>query len=530
MPTIRMMDLLLSPGSAPDSPARSRNVTPRRRLTFLVMLLALATTMIGFNPGTSAAASGPASFTITGKGWGHGVGMSQWGARGRAANKGETFRQILAHYYQGSSVVAGSISNEVRVLTASDAATVTLKVTTATPIGTTTAPAGSTITITRSGTALSVSGAVTTQLAAPLAIPLSPTANRVTVTVPGRSATTYEYGTLRVDTGSASGMRVIVRSLTMQQYLYGLGEMPMSWPVEALKSQIVAARTFAQKQINVRRGKAAYADFDLNAAMDGAYTGTTHTGTSYFTSNWKPAVDATNALVITHGGGLIDATFSASSGGYTANSETVWVASLPYLRSVSDPDDLTGGNPNANWSVTLTAAELGSWFGVGTMTSMTVTGVIPASKHLDKTDIRLVGTTGSKTVKGAAFRSTINARAGAARTLKSTLFSIAGSTPAPGTTTTAPPAVRLPTGSVTTAKANGRTIIIEGTAKDPDGPIFVRVVSTMGREKATRDYVANGTFRSSWVGAPGTRNVCVTLFDNPTLKAVSLGCRNVVVK
>lgn len=495
-----------------------------------ILVIALATAFIGFQPGTPDADAAAGSFTITGKGWGHGVGMSQWGARGRAANKNENFRQILAHYYTGTSVSTGTVSNDIRVLTAPDAPSVKLKVTKATAIGGITVPAGATVTITRSGDSLIVSSPVGKAVASPLMITVGNKVNPVTVTA-GTATTTYEYGTIRVDPRGKTGLRVIVGGLSMQQYLYGLGEMPMSWPAEALKSQIVAARTFAQKQINARRGNPAYADYDLNATLDGAYTGTTHTVSTYFTQNWLPAVNETDKLMITYGGALIDAMYSASSGGYTVDSETAFISALPYLRGVPDPDDLTGGNTHASWSATFTAAELGAWFGVGTMTSMRITGTIPASQHLDKTNITLTGTTGSKTVTGGFLRSTINSRAGGGRILKSSMFSIVGSTPAPAPAPAPTPAPnQSPTGSITVAKAVGRTIVIEGTAKDPNGGVFVQVVSTMGRDRAVRTYLVDGTFRSTWTGAPGKRNVCVTVLDNPTMKAVSLGCRDVVVK
>lgn len=546
MPTIGMMHMFSrshaqhradGPASTPRSERRPVGNVARDRLRTspvtrtLVIAIALATAVMGLVPGVPgvpSADAAPSSFTITGKGWGHGVGMSQWGARGRAANKGETFRQILAHYYRGTTVTTGTVSNDIRVLATAETPSLTLQVTKATNIGGTNVAAGSKITVTRSADSLSITGAVKKTIKSPLVISVGAKVNPVTVTV-GATPITYEYGTVRVDAGAKTGLRVIVGGLTMQQYLYGLGEMPMSWPTEALKSQIVAARTFAQKQINTRRGRPAYVDYDLNATLDGAYTGTVHTRSTAFTNNWLPAVNATDRLMLTYGGQLIDAMYSASSGGHTVNSETAFLTALPYLRGVADPDDLTGTNPHTNWSATFTAAELGAWFGVGTMTSMTITGTIPTSKHLDKTDITLVGTAGSKTVTGGLLRSTINSRAGGARTIKSSLFSIKGSTPKPAPAPK-PTTNRTPTGSVTVAKAVGRTIVIEGTAKDPDGGVFVQVVSTMGRERAVRTYLADGKFRSTWNGAPGTRNVCVTVLDNPTMKAHSLGCRNVVVK
>ena len=68
---------------------------------------------------------------------------------------------------------------------------------------------------------------------------------------------------------------------------------------------------------------------------------------------------------MTHSGALIDAVYSASSGGHTENSEVVWVSPVPYLRGVPDPYDVGGGNPHASWTRTYTGAQLGSWFGIG---------------------------------------------------------------------------------------------------------------------------------------------------------------------
>ncbi|MCB1258112.1 MAG: SpoIID/LytB domain-containing protein [Microthrixaceae bacterium] len=497
----------------------------------LFVILALAVALIGISFGSGPVSADPAAFTVSGQGWGHGVGMSQWGARGRAANRGETYDQILRYYYTGTTVTAATgISSNVRVLVSSGSTSLTLTATGATTFnGFGTVSTGTSVTITRSGSALVLSGALTGTTYSPVIVNLSTAGGPVAVS----GADSYRYGTLTVDAGATSGLRAIVGSMTMQEYLLGIGEMASSWPIEALKAQATAARTFAQKQIATRTGNSAYADYSLNASMDGAYRGTRfeNEGTR---PNWVNAVNSTNNVVVLYNGVLIDAVFSASSGGHTANSETAWKSVVTYLRGVPDPDDLTGGNPNASWSATYTAAELGSWFGVGTATAIEVIGAVPPSQHLDKTTMRVTGTSGSVEVLGEFFRSTVNAKAGSSRVMKSSRFTINGSSipttttpPSPTTTVANKPA----TGKLLTATAQGRQIIIAGKATDPDGPPKVRVVSTMGKERAVRDYYAtNGKFLSTWTGGPGTRNVCVTLFDTPTGAATSLGCRDVVVK
>ena len=189
----------------------------------------------------------------------------------------------------------------------------------------------------------------------------------------------------------------------MQQYLYGLGEMPSSWPAAALQAQAIAGRTFAQKRRDARSG----ADFDLyGSVLHQSYTGTTHAAPA-----WVAAVDATDGQVVTHGGALIDALYSASSGGHTENSEFVWVSALPYLRGVPDPHDGSGGNPHASWSHTVTGAQLGDWFDLGTVSSVEVLGTLGVSGRVDKATIRLTGTAGTRDVSGSSFRSTVNSRA-----------------------------------------------------------------------------------------------------------------------
>ena len=495
----------------------------------LVMLCGPVTPTSATPAASASASATPSAFTISGSGWGHGVGMSQWGARGRAANRGETYDQILHHYYTGTTVNTVSEVNDLRVLIADSQSSVTIKptaLTTFTPGGT--VGPGSTVTLTRSGSSITLAGGLIGTVSAPVSINLGATGGSVAV----NAGDSYRYGTLSISTGSATGLRVVVGGLTMRQYLWGLGEMPSSWPTEALKAQAAAARTYAQKQTGMRRGKPAYADYDLNSSLDGAYRGTRFEAesTNY---RWRDAVDATSGVVVLHGSSLIDAVYSASSGGRSTESETAWVSSVPYLQSVDDSDDLTGGNPHASWTGSFTSSEIGAWFGVGVATAVSVTGAVPASQHLDKTSITITGSAGSTTVTGTQFKNTLNSNAGGARLIKSTKFTISGSvspTPPPPAPPTSPPTTPA-YGQLLVATAEKRQVIIAGDSVDPDGAPLVRVTSTMGSQSAVYEQRStNGKFLFVWTGAPGTRNVCVTLFDTPTGAATSLGCRSIVVK
>lgn len=464
-----------------------------------------------------ASAAGPVtatgtSFTFTGSGWGHGVGMSQYGARGMA-DAGRSHAQILTTYYSGASLQTRAVNDALRVLIASSRSTITLTASGPTEfVGVGTVGAGAKVTVTRSGSSLVLSGSLTRTVASPLRVRHS--GNPLAVAETGYS---YRYGELTVKTDS-SGLRAIVGPLTMQEYLYGLGEMPSSWHTQALRAQAVAGRTFAQKKSAQRASQ--NLDYDLlSTTLDQAYT-----GTKFEADRWRTAVDLTAGQVMVHDGALIDAVYSSSSGGHTENSEYVWVANIAYLRGVPDPFEASSGNPYASWSRTYTGKQLGGWFGLGEVSSVSITGSFGASGRVDKATVRLVGTGGSLELSGATFRSRLNA-ASLTSQLMSTRFTV--------TATGSPPAVgnRPPTGAYGTAGASGSTITVTGRASDPDGIPTVRVVSTMGSQVAVRDRKpVNGSWSVSWSGAKGTRRVCVSVLDAPTGAATSLGCRDVVVK
>ena len=85
-----------------------------RRLALTVA--ALASVAAGAGQATAAPPS-PTAFVLAGGGWGHGVGMSQWGAFGQA-KAGRDYRSILAHYYPGTTLGPSSVAVPARSLPA----------------------------------------------------------------------------------------------------------------------------------------------------------------------------------------------------------------------------------------------------------------------------------------------------------------------------------------------------------------------------------------------------------------------------
>ena len=139
----------------------------------------------------------------------------------------------------------------------------------------------------------------------------------------------------------------LVLTVDPQHYLYGLGEVPSSWPVSALKTQAIAARTYAFRPPAQHR---AVCDCALYASSyDQVYAGWDKEG-GVDGDRWVAAVNQTDGQVVLNGGTTIQAFYMSSSGGYTENNENVWGGTpIDYLRGVCDPGDYTSANPNATW-------------------------------------------------------------------------------------------------------------------------------------------------------------------------------------
>src|SRR4051794_9022483 len=214
-------------------------VTSMRRTVAIASVLLL----LGTGPAAHArvdakATAGAATFVVTGHGWGHGVGMSQYGAYGYA-QKGVGYEKIVLHYFPGTELGDAPVSR-VRVLLTSGAAT--LPISSAADFrvkdgsgAVHTVPAGK-YTLT-SALKLKVDGAATAKaLPGPLLFQ------------PGSSALQLKHlyrGSIQVDV--VSGKIRAINFVGLEQYLYGVvpSEMPYTWHPEALKAQAVVARSYA---------------------------------------------------------------------------------------------------------------------------------------------------------------------------------------------------------------------------------------------------------------------------------------------
>lgn len=295
-------------------------------------------------------AEGASAVKVCGSGFGHGVGLSQYGAYGRA-KAGQGYARILSAYYPGTSLKRYADDPMVRVLLAERPLSSAHDVV----VG-----SGSTARLRNLATGGTVSlkpGTYRTQYVS------SRKAYRVTNVSSGRTVGSYRgpvvyepvsgllsHGGKRYRGSLAaqvSGSRfLLVNKVRMDAYVRGVvpKEMPASWSAEALKSQAVAARTFARATL----GGAAF-DFYPDT-RDQVYG-----GASAETAATNDAVSTTARLHAVYGGKPITAFFHSSSGGYTEDSAHVFSAS-PYLKAVRDVDgagrpfEAHAGSPWTSWT------------------------------------------------------------------------------------------------------------------------------------------------------------------------------------
>jgi stage II sporulation protein D len=224
----------------------------------------------------------------------------------------------------------------------------------------------------------------------------------------------------------------VINVLGLDAYLRGVvpAEMPSSWPVEALKAQAVAARSYAARRL--RPGISTFDVYDDTRAQ--VYLGARGERP---TSN--AAITATAGAVLRSGSSIANALFHSTGGGATENNEFAFVSPagaivagpVSYLRGSPDrAEDGTpydAGAPFATWgTAAYTGTELSAIFAsdertnVGAMTALDLTNRGVSGRLIRVT---LIGALGSKTVSGDVFRTVFNTwRPAAEPSLRSTLF------------------------------------------------------------------------------------------------------------
>jgi stage II sporulation protein D len=306
-----------------------RRIAPSLSLALLAAL-ALA-------PGALAASH----LVIKGHGYGHGIGMSQYGALGYAQH-GASYRDILGHYYEQTDVVPLASPPDVRVLLQTARRATVSGVVAA---GSRKLKATSTYSVGASGGRValySASGRRLGTYAAPLRL-AAPTAGAFTLR--GAAANGTSNGAYRgaLEVRVAGSSVLAINALDLEDYVRGVvsAESPASWPAEALKAQAVAARTYAVTT-------------NVGSATDGIdqYADTRsqmYKGVAAELPSTDAAVAATKGEVVAQNGTPVVTYFFSTSGGHTENVEDSFIGSLPraWLKGVDDPFDSV--SPRHSW-------------------------------------------------------------------------------------------------------------------------------------------------------------------------------------
>jgi SpoIID/LytB domain protein len=451
-------------------PSSRRLARPAHPLVaaLLVLVLIVSSAWLAAPSALADRAARPASgsFTLRGAGFGHGWGMSQYGAYG-AAVRGLDWRQILAFYYPGtrrSTLAQRTIRVWVTADTDGDLRVRPASGLTITSGGTSyRLPAGSTYRawqISRSGSGyrlryLTTSGAWKTERTSlgTGTWRVSTSAGIVTVLMPDGSRREYR-GTVSLVKRGATGRTV--NTVSMENYVRAVlpTEMPTSWALDAVRAQAVAARTYAAK---LRSRAGAGSGYDIcDTPSCQVYPGYAVTSrgkrTVHETSRGNAAVKATANVILTYRGAIALTQFSSSNGGASARGD------YPYLTAHPDPFDrvITA----QRWSRKITAAAVGRAWGLGTVRTIQVTardGSGPWGGRVRT--IKISDSKRSMIISGASFASAFG--------LRSTLFNLGSSGASPSTAQPAPSGryAAFPHSYETSGRPNLLVIAADGTVR-----------------------------------------------------------------
>jgi SpoIID/LytB domain protein len=332
------------------------------------------------------AATASVTFVVDGGGWGHGVGMSQYGARGYA-ERAWGYERILSHYYRGTTL--GALPNrKVRVLVAE-----------------------------RRGRVVIGAGKPFRRVVGRERSTLHAGNRTLTPMVVQRlgGLVRYEPGAkpLRVGKAAYRGAVVVyveggklfaVNVVSLDHYLRGVVplEMPHDWPHQALEAQVVVARSYTLATLHPQNRYDLYSD-----TRDQVYG-----GIAAEKPETNRAVAETAGRVVLWNGRVATTYYHSTSGGRTATVTDVWPRAgfVPYLVAVPDPFD--GDSRWHRWVPTeWTPGALGQKLRFPGLRDIRVTR--NESGRADSVEI--LGTGAGRTLTGEEFKDVLGLRSTAFR-------------------------------------------------------------------------------------------------------------------
>ena len=390
-----------------------------------------------------------------GGGWGHGVGLSQYGSQGMAVD-GHSAEEIIDFYFSGAQVkametvddyeswlsdpeaiwvglsksktsasfeaIGGAIDVCVRGVGSDDCTVPDI-----------TLADGETLTV----TLVDSSNPIRCELAVDLGTPIEGDCWVDITWTEDVANRRLKYGSLQYARGS---MRVrpddysyddadafhVSLSIGLEEYIYGIAETLLHWEPETLETQAIIARSYGVRRAldsadpsgDLWNSRKSYCWCHIGSTASDqnydAWSGGLGTeGDSTYGIKWRVAVNATASQIVTHpevdgGEDILSTFYSSSNGGASENNEDVWGgAALPYLRSVVDPWSADSGvNPLANWTVLVSDEDMATALGWDYAVDANVLEGPPGV--LVKFTGKNNGSNVSKTLNGTQVRSILN--------------------------------------------------------------------------------------------------------------------------
>ena len=396
-----------------------------RKLIISSIVLSFFPTSILINPAQAV----PNEWIIVGSGWGHGVGLSQYGALGQALD-GKSWQDILAHYYPGTNLSDSPSDKQITVGLSQDKTAVFVRLDKLSDDAqlevsidgnvVATIGSGTVIRVESNSNAIVSSGGADGRAEArgsgkKVSFRISAGSGLINTnsgtpdTNAGSALATpghrYKYGILNVVYGGDNdGRPDLYTSISMRladEYLLGIGEMSSTWNKAALVAQVVASRSYGLGKLNSGlRGNCGCHIY--NNATDQVYV-----GYSKESDAWRDAVNSAvtssnQPAVLTYGGKAVTAYFASSTGGRTMSTMDAWGGNVSWSQSVDDNWSINARNPNARWGVRMSQSGMATALGLSNVQSIEV--VERYSSGAAKTLVAKDSNGGSVTLSGRTFQ------------------------------------------------------------------------------------------------------------------------------
>ena len=316
----------------------------RMSKNFIALLIAT----LAFTTPVAQAQTVPSTFVFTGSGYGHGVGMSQFGARA-LAQSGESASAILNYFYKDVEVAPFVDTHTIRVSIANLVKSISFATQTpgarlevyegdialasdTLPIATFESRKRATFTFASQSVALSA-------IARGKAVTLRWVGDGAILSMfNGKTTSRYKYGYITIKV--LRGALAVTNTMSLRdEYLYGISEVSSSWPSAVLEAQVIASRSYALSKLGVVR---AACDCQVYSHIsDQNFVGFSKESEPRFGVFWKDAVsrtiiDTSTSLVVLSNGKPAQTYFFSSSGGATQSTRDAWGEATAFTQSVPD--------------------------------------------------------------------------------------------------------------------------------------------------------------------------------------------------